>query len=66
MQMVVGIYVIQVTVLLSILISGVENGKDEIYRNNMIGKSLIVSVIVYSIAMILGVILFGRFDIFTM
>ena len=66
MQMVVGIYVIQVTVLLSILISGVENGKDEVYRNNMIGKSLIVSVIVYSIAMISGVILFGRFDIFTM
>jgi len=64
MQMVVGIYVIQVTVLLSMLINGVENGKDEVYRNNMIGKNLIVSIIVYSIALIMGVFLFGRFEIF--
>ena len=64
MQMVVGIYVIQVTVLLSMLINGVENGKDEVYRNNMIGKNLIVSIIVYSIALIMGVVLFGKFEIF--
>ncbi len=63
MQIIVGAYMIEVTVLLSIMINGVLNGRDDIYQNYLIGSTLIVSVIVYIIALLFGIILFSGFKI---
>ncbi|MFH1424450.1 MAG: hypothetical protein ABIG20_02080 [archaeon] len=63
MQIVVGIYMIQVTFLLSLLINGVQNGRDNIYRNYMVGKNLMIATLVYTIAMLAGVFLFSAFKL---
>ncbi len=63
MQIVVGIYMIEATVLLSIMINGVMNGKDDIYKNYTIGTNLIASLSVYVFALIFGILLFSGFKV---
>jgi len=46
-QVLVGIYMVQSVILLSMLASGVENGFDKIARDVRIGKNMIISLIVY-------------------
>jgi len=57
-QLIVGIYFIETAVLLSMFINGIENGEDDISRHNLIGKSLLVGLLIYIIA------LFGTLSIF--
>lgn len=63
MQIIVGVYMIEVTFLLSLLINGVQNGKDDIYRNYTIGQNILLSTFVYTIAMIAGILMFSSFKI---
>jgi hypothetical protein len=63
MQLIVGVYMIEVTLLLSILINGVQNGKDNIYKNYAIGTNLIMSTAVYTIAVLFGIMIFSTFNI---
>lgn len=63
MQLIVGFYMIEVTVVISIMINGVMNGRDEIYRDYTIGSNLLVSTIVYTVSMIVGIIVFSGFGI---
>ena len=63
MQIVVGVYMIEVTILLSLMINGAMNGKDDIYKNYAIGTNLIGAVSVYMMSMVLGVLLFGSFKL---
>lgn len=63
MQIIVGVYMIEVTVLLSILINGIKNGRDNIYRNYTIGQNLTISTIVYTLALVVGVLMFSAFKI---
>ncbi len=65
MQIIVGVYMIEVTVLLSIMINGVMNGKDDIYKNYTIGMNLIASLLVYVFALVFGILLFGSFQLTT-
>lgn len=46
-QTIVGIYVVQITYLLTILTNGIENGSDKLNEDYLIGKNLIRSTIVY-------------------
>jgi len=46
-QVLVGIYMVQSVILLSMLASGVEHGFDKIARDVRIGKNMIISLIVY-------------------
>ena len=46
-QIVVGVFVVEITVILSILSNSVENGLDEIQEQNNIGKNLYFSVPLY-------------------
>ncbi len=55
-QVLVGIYTVEVVVLLSILANGVENGFDEVSRDNHIAKNIIVAIIVYIFVTIIGTV----------
>ncbi len=46
-QAIVGLYVVQITYILTYLVSGIENGSDEIYEKSNIGRSLVMSTITY-------------------
>ena len=63
MQLIVGFYMIEVTVLLAMMINGVMNGKDEIYQNYTIGTTLAASTIVYLVALTFGILLFSGFEL---
>lgn len=63
MQIIVGVYMIEVTVLLSMMINGVMNGKDDIYENYAIGTTLIMSTTIYLIALAFGILLFSGFKL---
>jgi len=63
MQIVVGVYMLQVTVLLSLLINGTQNGKDDIYQNYSIGMNVLIASIIYTLAMVIGVLIFTSFEV---
>ena len=46
-QIIVGIYVVQITYILTILANGVENGADKLNERSELGKNLISSTILY-------------------
>ncbi len=46
-QAIVGLYVVQITYILSYMINGIENGTDRIGEKDIIGNSLIKSTILY-------------------
>ncbi len=48
-QLIIGFYIIQVTIILSILINGIENGSDKVAERYMLGSNLIRGTIIYSI-----------------
>lgn len=54
-QTIVGIYVVQITYLLTILTNGIENGSDKLNEQYLIGKNLIRSTIIYIV--IAGIII---------
>lgn len=53
-QMIVGIYMIEIVVILSYFLNGILNGFDETTRNVYIGKNLISALILYSALLILS------------
>jgi Flp pilus assembly protein TadB len=48
-QLVVGIYLIQVTILMSYLLSGIIHGPQKVERGNTIQKNLFISTVIYFI-----------------
>lgn len=46
-QIIVGIYVVQITYILTILANGIENGSDKLNERHELGKNLINSTILY-------------------
>ena len=58
-QLVVGIYMIETVVILAYFLNGIRNGFDRTTRNLLIGKSLIMGLIFYSIVLVVGVSLSG-------
>lgn len=59
-QMIIGIYVIQVIILLSFLLSGVINGRDEIERKWSIARNLTLGTTIYVIATFVASFLFSQ------
>jgi len=47
LQLIIGIYVVQVIIILTILLNGIENGPDKITQNNSIGKNLYIGILLY-------------------
>ncbi len=60
-QIVVGIYIIQISYILTILSNGVENGADKLAERYELGKNLINSTLLYCILAGAVIILFNLF-----
>jgi hypothetical protein len=56
-QLIVGIYMIEIVVILAYFLNGIRNGFDITTRNVMIGKTLITAIILYSILLIVSLFL---------
>ncbi len=46
-QVIIGIYIVEVTIILTILINGIENGSDKIAERFTLGSNLIRGIIIY-------------------
>jgi len=55
-QLVVGIYMIEVVIILAYFLNGIKNGFDKTMRNLIIGKMLLYGLVIYSVVLIAGVI----------
>ena len=58
-QLIVGVYVVQVVILLTVLYNGVENGPDKLNEQHLIGKNLYRSVPLYILIGAIVTILFN-------
>jgi len=58
-QLVLGIYIIETTVLLGMFINGLENGEDKISELNLTGKMLILAVGIYTFTLFIIYSVFG-------
>ncbi|MFH1455889.1 MAG: hypothetical protein ABIF40_02980 [archaeon] len=58
-QMVVGIYVVEVVIVLTILANGIENGVDKLSEESSLGKNLYKSVLLYTVIAGIGIIAFN-------
>ena len=58
-QLIVGVYVVQVVILLTILYNGVENGPDKLNEQHLIGKNLYRSVPLYIVIAFIVTLLFN-------
>jgi len=59
LQIVVGIYVIQIGIILTILSSGIEKGIDRLTEKNEIGKNILISTYLYIIISLVGILVFS-------
>jgi len=58
-QVVVGLYVVQITYILSLLINGIENGSDKLSERYIVGKNLLRTSITYVLVSLLVTLLFS-------
>jgi len=58
-QIVIGIYVVEITIILCILVNGIENGINKLKQDNLIGKSLINSTLLYVVIALIGIFIFN-------
>ena len=58
-QIIVGLYVIEIIIILSILINGVENGSDKLNEQYLIGKNLISGTLLYCFISIFVIMFFN-------
>ena len=60
-QIIVGIYVLEIIVILSILINGIENGSDKLNERYTIGKNLIRGTLIYCFISFFTIMFFNTF-----
>ncbi|MGM5480292.1 MAG: hypothetical protein ACQESC_02420 [Nanobdellota archaeon] len=58
-QIVVGLYVVQLSFILSIIANGIENGPDKISKEYLIGESMTKSVTLYAILAFIIILIFN-------
>lgn len=58
-QAVIGIYIVEVIIILTILAVSIERGIDRLSIENEIGKNLVRSVSLYFVIALIGIIIFG-------
>jgi len=58
-QIIVGIYVVQITYILTVLANGIENGSDTLMEKYQLGQNLTKSTILYCIISLIVMILFN-------
>lgn len=58
-QFIVGLYVVQITLILTIMINAIQNGPDKVNRDYMLGKNLVKSTILYVIVTFIITLVFN-------
>jgi len=58
-QIIVGLYVIQITYILTILVNGIENGSDKLNERAQIGTNLMRSTIIYCVISLAVILTFN-------
>ncbi|MBI2667292.1 hypothetical protein HYX17_00815 [Candidatus Woesearchaeota archaeon] len=58
-QLVIGIYIIEIVIILTILRNAIENNDDKIMRKYEIGKNIIFSTSLYVIVSLIGIFIFN-------
>lgn len=58
-QAIVGVYVVQITFILTVMVNGIENGYDSLAEQESLGKNLVRSTILYAVISAATIILFG-------
>ncbi len=59
LQVIVGIYLIEVVFILTVLSVGIEKGVDNVTRNYELGNNLLLSVGLYSVIALIGILVFN-------
>lgn len=54
-QLIVGIYMIEIVIIICYFLNGIANGFDSTTRNVLIGKSLIIALIIYCFVLLVGI-----------
>ena len=58
-QIVIGIFVVEVVIILTILSSGIENGIDKVFEKNKVAKNLMIAVGLYLVISLVSILLFS-------
>lgn len=58
-QLIVGIYVVQITYILTILANGIENGSDKLNERYLLGKNMVRSTILYCVVALAIMLIFN-------
>ena len=58
LQAIVGIYTIEIVALLSMLLNGIENGFDNVSRDDLISKTLLRAILMYAVVSIFSLLMF--------
>ena len=58
-QIIVGLYIVQITYILTILVNGIENGADKLNENYSLGNNLIRSTVLYCFISLAVILLFN-------
>ena len=58
-QIIVGLYVVQITYILTILVNGIENGADKLNERYQLGANMIRSTLLYCIIALIVMVLFN-------
>ena len=58
-QIIVGLYIVQITYILTILVNGIENGSDKLNERNELGNNLISSTLLYCIISLAVMLIFN-------
>jgi hypothetical protein len=58
-QAIVGLYVVQITYILTVMVNGIENGVDDVGEQEMLGKNMIRAVLLYVIVAGITILIFS-------
>jgi hypothetical protein len=58
-QAIVGLYVVQITFILTVMVNGIENGVDDIAEHDSLGKNLLRATLLYAAISAITIILFS-------
>lgn len=59
LQGIIGLYCIEVVILISFLLNGVDNGFDKVARDYAIGKNMIIAIVIYMGTFLIASFIFG-------
>jgi hypothetical protein len=58
-QIIVGIYVVQIIIIMTIIVNGIRNGADALSERYMLGNNLITSTILYAVIALIVMLIFN-------